>query len=73
MQRNLGLVVGALATELHSWLDGEACKAVQLLRSCAWLAEDGLTPHLPVLLDPMCQVRCIQTAAQWAAAGCARL
>ena len=58
MQGNLGLLVGAIAAELHSWLEGEAYKAGQLLRSCAWLAEDGMTPHLPALLEPMCRVRC---------------
>ena len=57
VQRNLGLLAGAIGAELHSWLEGEASKAAQLLHSCAWLAEDGMSLHLPVLLEPVCKVR----------------
>ena len=56
MQRNLGLLVGAMADELESWLEVQASSAAQLLRSCAWLAEDGMANHLGPLLLPICRV-----------------
>ena len=34
----------------------KAFKAVQLLHCCFWLAEDGLGPHLPILLQPISKV-----------------
>ena len=57
VQRNLGLLLGTMAAELNSWLEGQACRAAALLRSCAWLAEDSMALHLSPLLLPICKVR----------------